>query len=77
MANFQDDDLEELNGLSDDELLEREYGRCDTCNTPYHLGSRVPRCGDCGDCDEHCDDPVLFDGDAGVFRRVATGEVVD
>jgi hypothetical protein len=33
-----------------------ELGECDTCGKPYELASRDGRCGDCGNCSDHCTD---------------------
>ena len=41
--------------MFDEPDLEDELGFCDTCGTGYDVGSRDGRCGDCGECRNHCD----------------------
>ena len=37
------------------EPVDDEMGFCDTCGVGYDVGSRDGRCGDCGECRNHCD----------------------
>lgn len=30
------------------------FGECDTCGEGYELSDRTTRCGECGNCSEHC-----------------------
>jgi hypothetical protein len=38
-------------------LVANEWGTCDECNAPYDCADGLTRCGDCGNCADHCTHP--------------------